>query len=148
MVVKVQCPNPACGKSGNLSDEQVGQPVRCPACGTRFTVPAGAKDTRTMAGDPPKGPEGQPPPPNPVAGPNPPTLLLPSSEPLAPTIVTGPQQVGRFQIRAVLGEGAFGIVYQAFDPQLDRDVALKVPRPGMLENPNAIERFLREAKAA
>lgn len=35
-----------------------------------------------------------------------------------------PDQVGRFQIRARLGSGAFGTVYRAHDPQLDRDIAL------------------------
>jgi len=59
-----------------------------------------------------------------------------------------PQQVGRFQIREVLGAGAFGTVYRAFDPNLDREVALKVPQSGTLESPQAIERFLREAKTA
>src|SRR5207253_4381432 len=58
------------------------------------------------------------------------------------------QQIGRFQIRARLGAGAFGTVYRAYDPQLDREVALKVPQAGTLDKPKAVERFLREAKAA
>jgi hypothetical protein len=51
-------------------------------------------------------------------------------------------------VRARLGAGAFGAVYRAYDPQLEREVALKVPHPGSLESPTAVERFLREAKAA
>jgi WD40 repeat protein len=39
-------------------------------------------------------------------------------------------------------------VYRAYDPQLDREVALKVPQGGTLESRKAVERFLREAKAA
>ncbi len=39
-----------------------------------------------------------------------------------------PQQVGRFLVRSRLGQGAFGDVYLAHDPDLDRLVALKVPR--------------------
>jgi serine/threonine-protein kinase len=58
-----------------------------------------------------------------------------------------PARVGRFEVRAVLGEGAFGSVYLAFDPDLNRSVALKVPRPGMLTG-EFLDRFLREAKAA
>ena len=59
-----------------------------------------------------------------------------------------PAQVGRFIVIGKLGEGAFGTVYRATDPQLDREVAIKVPRAGTLTNQTDIERFLREAKAA
>jgi len=59
-----------------------------------------------------------------------------------------PQTVGRFVLRAKLGAGAFGTVYRAYDPQLDREVALKVPHAGVLDSPKRVERFLREAKAA
>jgi WD40 repeat protein len=59
-----------------------------------------------------------------------------------------PAQVGRFQVRARLGAGAFGAVYRAYDPQLEREVALKVPHPGTLASAKAVERFLREARAA
>jgi len=65
---------------------------------------------------------------------------MPSDSPL-------PKQIGRFQIRARLGAGAFGTVYRAFNPQLKREAALKVPHAGTLEIPRAIERFLRAAKA-
>lgn len=34
--------------------------------------------------------------------------------------------VGRYEIEALIGSGAFGKVYRARDPQLDRDIALKV----------------------
>src|SRR6202011_6036658 len=56
--------------------------------------------------------------------------------------------IGRFEVRQRLGEGAFGVVYRAYDPQLDREVALKVAKAEMLATPQRVERFLREAKAA
>jgi hypothetical protein len=40
-----------------------------------------------------------------------------------------PTSIGRFQIEGELGEGGFGTVYLAFDRDLERQVAIKVPHP-------------------
>jgi WD40 repeat protein/serine/threonine protein kinase len=58
-----------------------------------------------------------------------------------------PDCVGRFEVRQRLGMGGFGSVYRAYDPQLGREVALKVPHPHLLTAAHR-ERFLREARAA
>src|SRR5437899_345296 len=58
------------------------------------------------------------------------------------------KRMGRFEIRRELGRGAFGIVYLAYDPQLRRDVALKIPRAEALTNPQSRARFRHEAHAA
>ena len=50
----------------------------------------------------------------------------------------------RFEITAVLGKGGMGIVYRARDLRLQRDVALKVIRPELLQQPEIGERFRRE----
>ena len=55
--------------------------------------------------------------------------------------------IGRFKIGAILGRGSFGMVFRAFDPLLDREVAIKVPRLSD-DDAERSERFLREAKAA
>jgi serine/threonine protein kinase len=55
--------------------------------------------------------------------------------------------LGRFRIVNILGEGEHATVYRAYDPVLERDVALKVPRQGVLKTAKALERFLGEAKA-
>src|SRR4051812_20450167 len=39
-------------------------------------------------------------------------------------------RLGKFALREVVGHGAFGVVYRAVDPELDRIVALKFPRGG------------------
>jgi len=54
---------------------------------------------------------------------------------------------GRFEVRGVLGEGAFGVVYLAFDRVLEREVALKFVRSTELADGDAKARFLREAHA-
>jgi WD40 repeat protein/serine/threonine protein kinase len=59
-----------------------------------------------------------------------------------------PARLGRFEVRRELGRGGFGIVYQAFDPQLARDVALKLPRQDLLFSSALRERFQIEARAA
>lgn len=59
-----------------------------------------------------------------------------------------PQTIGRFQIKRLLGHGTYGVVYQAYDPKLQRDVAIKVPRPEVVLSPPLRNRFLREAEAA
>src|SRR5262249_27730821 len=59
-----------------------------------------------------------------------------------------PSQIGRFAIRERVGAGAFGAVFRAYDPQLDREVALKVPQEGIVDSPKHVDRFLREARAA
>src|SRR5208282_1961965 len=66
----------------------------------------------------------------------------------SPTDNSLPMQIGRFVIREKRGAGAFGTVYRAYDPQLDGEVALKVPQAAAVTDPKAVERFLREAKAA
>jgi len=66
----------------------------------------------------------------------------------------GPQEslaeshLGRFEIRRELGRGTYGIVFLAFDPQLGREVALKIPRPDTLATPALRRRFQQEARAA
>jgi hypothetical protein len=59
-----------------------------------------------------------------------------------------PTHIGRFEVRAVLGAGAFGRVYRALDPTLGREVAIKVPQPGTLKTDADRDRFLREARSA
>src|SRR5262245_66430729 len=61
-----------------------------------------------------------------------------------------PETFGRYRILRALGAGAMGSVYLARDSQLDRLVALKVPRLGGDDTPapDDLKRFFQEARAA
>ncbi len=73
----------------------------------------------------------------------------PTASPPAPDLATqlpAGTQLGRFEVRAVLGSGNMGTVFTGWDPQLARAVAIKVLRAGRTGAEHG-RRLLREAKA-
>jgi eukaryotic-like serine/threonine-protein kinase len=58
-----------------------------------------------------------------------------------------PRPFSRFQLEGSLGSGAMGEVWKAYDPRLDRHVAVKFPRSAMVSEEDR-HRFLREGRAA
>lgn len=62
------------------------------------------------------------------------------------SVVVG-QKIGKYEIRSKLGSGGMGEVYLAFDPLIERDVALKVLSADLSNSSTALKRFLGEARA-
>ena len=61
-----------------------------------------------------------------------------------------PKQIGKYEVRRALGKGAMGMVYEGFDPVIERKVAIKTILAEYLESgemEEAVARFKREAQA-
>ena len=63
------------------------------------------------------------------------------------TLASG-TKLGRYEIRAQIGEGGMGEVYLAQDTKLDRKIALKSLPADVAAHPDRMRRFVQEAKAA
>src|SRR5262249_11219571 len=67
-------------------------------------------------------------------------------EPLGTGPAALPQQIGRYRVSKVLGQGGFGIVYLARDEQLQRLVAIKVPHCELVARLEDADAYLTEAR--
>jgi predicted Zn finger-like uncharacterized protein len=140
--LKTECPH--CQKEFGVSDMHIGRRVRCPLCKEPFEV----KSVRSLS----------------ISNTLPTAKSMETiATPVETTSVTSRGgggsiekvataertlgRLGRFELKQLLGQGAFGRVYRAYDPQLDRWVALKVPMFGP-DDKQKVQRFLTEAKAA
>ena len=115
--------------------------MKCGRCGMTFTISSSGGET--VSGKPAlaKPPMGR----SHVDSQDP---SLPSASPSGIVPGQAAQQIGHYVVRRKLGEGAMGEVFLAHDPTLDRDVAIKVLPPEFAKDPDRLERFLREARAA
>jgi serine/threonine-protein kinase len=102
-------------------------PKACPSCGARFTADA---LFCSLDGAP----------------------LTKAPGAIAAAAATDPylgrEVLGHIEIRQLVGIGAMGRVYRAFQRGIDRDVAVKVLHPELSANPALVARFHREAKVA
>jgi serine/threonine protein kinase len=67
-----------------------------------------------------------------------------------PPAMPFPTHLGKYEIRRELGKGSMGVVYEAFDPLIERSVAIKIIRPDQLGPSQSVEllaRLKREAQA-
>ncbi|HSM45244.1 MAG TPA: BTAD domain-containing putative transcriptional regulator, partial [Acidimicrobiia bacterium] len=57
-----------------------------------------------------------------------------------------PMSLPGYEVRDRLGEGAFGVVWRAYQPSVGREVAIKVIRPELANEPSFVRRFEAEAR--
>ncbi len=58
------------------------------------------------------------------------------------------ERLGRYQMRELIGEGAMARVFKAYDPEINRTLAIKLLKSQLREDGEYHTRFLREAKGA
>ena len=58
------------------------------------------------------------------------------------------EKLGRYQLMEIIGEGAMARVYKAFDPEINRSIAVKLLKPQLANDDQYRVRFLREARGA
>jgi serine/threonine protein kinase len=59
-----------------------------------------------------------------------------------------PDSIGRYEVVRMLGAGSYGRVFMAWDPQLRRNVAIKVPKRNFFARGSSVELFLEEGRLA
>jgi serine/threonine protein kinase len=139
-----------------LADSPVGEPLQCPRCGYRFLPDASdggnspstvstsghhpARRMRRQAAPRPSSEGGQ-------------VRTTPSAQKRSYDFLRPPQRpeelgrLGAYRVLKLLGQGGMGLVFQAEDLKLRRQVALKIVRPEYASLETSRKRFLREAEA-
>ena len=79
-------------------------------------------------------------------------MPAPTKKGLRPGIMKElPKRIGKYEIKALIGEGGAGIVYEGYDPDIERRVAVKILHPHLISGQVGVEmlaRFRREAISA
>ena len=122
--------------AGSFLDIPAAEQIKAGAPGNPTdTASADEKTRRYQAGDADDDESGDEPQPDL-------SFLKPSSKPGSIGVLA------HYEVLSVLGQGAFGIVFKAFDEKLHRLVAIKVMNPQMASTSPPRKRFLREARSA
>ncbi|MBZ5704336.1 MAG: protein kinase [Acidobacteriia bacterium] len=60
----------------------------------------------------------------------------------------GSKKLGKYEILEVIGRGGMGVVYKAVDPEIGRLVGIKMMTSAVINDPDLLKRFYREAQSA
>jgi serine/threonine-protein kinase len=133
---------PACRQTQSSAEETRDYPI-CPHCGTPsplrgpFAIPPTVCES-----SPVRGAEGDIPPVT--------TVATAPSWPLAPMgtppLRLTPRRLGRYEVAEEIARGGMGSILRARDPELNRELAVKVLRPEFCDRPALVRRFLEEAQ--
>ena len=124
MKVSVQCPH--CGTRYRVVEEKLGARAHCKRCSQAFTITLSGSVDDTFAGKA-----------------KPSNFVSDSGD-----RTDDPPSIGHYVVRRKLGEGMMGEVWLAHDPELDRDVAIKLLPVSFARDKERLNRFLREARAS
>jgi tetratricopeptide (TPR) repeat protein len=134
LVPKVGCT--ACGNEDVLLADEEAEAAICPACGNRIaalaTSPTGTAVPPTQSPVPSVPAEALK------------TVLLAATPP--PTSRPPGRRLGRYELGEEIAHGGMGAVFRAHDPELNRDLAIKVLKPELRKHPELVKRFLAEAQ--
>ena len=56
------------------------------------------------------------------------------------------KHIGRYRLESILGKGSYGVVYKAYDGQLERHVAIKVPHARLTNHADHVQAYVAEAR--
>ena len=143
MPITIQCPNPDCQQKYILKEGSLGGQARCKKCGMDFTLEMKADETGGLMPRTSCLPASKRPTPADAA-----QSAAASPTPSRPATRSAQKKVGPYSVLRRLGGGAMGEVWLAYDPSLDRQVAIKTLRPEVALGPQGLDRFLREARLA
>jgi serine/threonine-protein kinase len=59
-----------------------------------------------------------------------------------------PTKLGKHEILEVIGRGGMGVVYKAIDPEIGRLVGIKMMTSTVINDPDLLKRFYREAQSS
>jgi len=138
---------PKCSAGYKVRKDRAEETVSCRRCGHAWVPSQAAGGGTPAAPAEPAPPKAAPAPRSPPAAEAPPAPRREEQEDKTDPLVGA--NLNGFRVLSRIGSGGFGVVYCAFDTDLERSVAIKMLPPNIVKaGPKVLDRFLREARSA